>query len=330
MTQYNVPDLNTGGVDISNTLYKIAQMEQAKRQGAASPLEEELKSKQIALEQAKAHAAVLDDYVKGMSIVDPEEWKEFRAYYKGQGVPEFLLPKDNAFDMPPDINGKVVKNKELFEKHRQFILDSYRGAKSGKKFTQEKIYNIDGRTMSIPIEEGTSVDPEIVTGEKGWSFKAPEKETINEFNVFYRGMKAKGMNDAAISAAWDKKELSMKESAARAGRAPKADSEESKPTERQKKWREYNADLKRQGKPTITLEKFVQDEADRSSPLKPLVREAVSGGAQPTGSPQTKPTGGKAFLSSDGKTVTYNGSVYTVDKDGTFTVNGVRMRVKKK
>lgn len=314
-----LPTLNTEGIDVSNTLYKIMQMKQMEQHSQNAQASNALHQQQLKHEETQAQSALMENYIKGLSIVRPDEWKAFRNYFKGQGVPDFLMPKETAFEKEPDANGKVVPDSELFTKHRDFIVNSYHEAKNGKKFKQETIYNIDGRTLSIPIPEGGTVDPEIVTGEKGWSFKAPDKKTISEYTTFYDAGKKAGKTDAQMDAEWEHRKIRI----ARESRPPRAEGDKDKPSNRKKEWMELNADLKAQGKPGITLEQYIADETERSG-HKPVVRKpgAIS---TTTAAANT----GRAFLSPDGKTITFSGKIYPVDADGTFTLDGKKMRVKK-
>ena len=193
-----LPELNTNGIDISNTLLKLKQAKDEREYKNALLQEREeanaLKEQDLKVKQIEAQTKLFTHAREGLNWVvanvengDPTAYDKFREHMtKNMGIPEDSFPApDTFYDEKEDVSapgGKTkVFNKERFMKWSsrtmmtadQLMKNNY----DHTAFDQKVAYGPGGKTMSVAIKKGEIYDPEEQIG-VGWTFNAPEKSKL--------------------------------------------------------------------------------------------------------------------------------------------------------
>jgi len=121
-----------------------------------------------------------------------------------------------------------------------------------------------------------------------------EADPKSDFNLFYKAMKAKGLPEDEISAAWEERKVRV----ARESRPPRDASEP--PTTNMKEHAIYNADRKKAGKPELSFEEYMKIKFEWNDPygVKETIKNRLNQG-KPQGTSTITPqrgTGAKPIV----------------------------------
>lgn len=194
---YSVPELNTKGVDVTNTLLAIKQgKDQAKYRNAILDMQRENQQKEQ-MKNLFSHAREGLAWVEAnVSQGNPQAYANYREHMvKNMGMPEEALPSFEAFvDNSTDQAGQPTQtfNQERFTKwanrammQADDVVKSNFG--STKDYTQKIAYGPGGKTMMISVKKDENFDPEQEIG-PGWSLATPDKPKHQEGDI--RGYEA--------------------------------------------------------------------------------------------------------------------------------------------
>jgi hypothetical protein len=233
-----LPQLNTGGLDISNTLLKIKQMENIDENqnlrnallDAKKPdpetvrLQNELKQEEIKVKRLESLTKLNDLAREGLNWVqanveqgDPSAYSAYRKHMvEGMGLPQEGFPEDDTFyDSKPDASNPEgvtkVFNKDRFNKWAfRSLATSSEMVKNRFQVEGENktIYGPGGKSMTVFVKKGEMFNPEEIG--LGWSLEKPGEPKAPTVLTHQEG-------DQNVSRQWDPATQTMKE----IGRGPK-------------------------------------------------------------------------------------------------------------
>ena len=199
-----LPALNTG-VDVSNTIAKIAQLKAMDTENALRQKEFGLKERDLQLKEGEAESlnafhvvsanhqkelekeaavkakdALIASYHRDLNLVNPEQIDGFNKHYIEQGVPAELMwqPVRKVGE-----NGVEVTDKDALSEYKKLFNANMNNYKEKGKAELKTFYNMEGEAKTIPIPKDLENDFDInkVLGSKGWSSEKPSNEKLDEY-----------------------------------------------------------------------------------------------------------------------------------------------------